>query len=274
VFRSTAASSNRTLFRGLYQGVGTVALIAVPSSGVFFTTYEGLKYALHDTWIPQSVVHATSSGVAQLLTSAVVAPAEVIKQNTQVLAHEERRSSGGSPTLRVLRQQIQHPAALWRGYTALAARDLPFAVLQFPMYEQIKVRLTAWRIRHDESRSANAVTLERAQVSAVSAGIAGCAAAWATTPFDVVKTRMMLDAGARNECAIRARDTNSFRKEEMSRRSGFQTGRLILQHEGVTGLFRGGLLRALLTIVGNGCYMGIYEGARSYLADRSKRTTS
>ncbi|KPI45637.1 S-adenosylmethionine mitochondrial carrier protein [Cyphellophora attinorum] len=266
VFRSTAAISNRSLFRGLYQGVGTVALIAVPSSGVFFTTYEGLKYALNDTWLSGPVVHATSSGVAQLLTSAVVAPAEVIKQNAQMLAHETRRSSGVSPTLGALRQLLEHPAALWRGYTALAARDLPFAVLQFPAYEQIKARLTAWRSRFDEGRSASAATLERAQISAVSAGIAGCAAAWATTPFDVVKTRMMLEAGAGNETSIHAPETNSFGKGGMSRRSGFETGALILRHEGVTGLFRGGLVRAVLTIVGNGLYMGFYEGARSYLA--------
>ena len=41
-----------------YQGVGTVALVAVPSSGVFLTLYEGLKYALSgSSFLPPPAVH-------------------------------------------------------------------------------------------------------------------------------------------------------------------------------------------------------------------------
>jgi hypothetical protein len=34
-------------------------------------------------------------------------------------------------------------------------------------------------------------------------------------------------------------------------------------------MFRGGLVRATVTIVGNGLYMGCYEGAKIYLSQKN-----
>jgi hypothetical protein len=42
-------------------------------------------------------------------------------------------------------------------------------------------------------------------------------------------------------------------------------GKEVFQKEGARGLFRGGLVRATLTVLGNGLYMGCYEGAKLYL---------
>jgi solute carrier family 25 S-adenosylmethionine transporter 26 len=39
----------------------------------------------------------------------------------------------------------------------------------------------------------------------------------------------------------------------------------VFQKEGTHGLFRGGLVRATLTILGNGLYMGCYECAKLFL---------
>ncbi|PVI06302.1 MC family mitochondrial carrier protein [Periconia macrospinosa] len=260
LYRSQTAIANRALFRGLYQGVSTVTLIAVPSSVVFFSTYERLKRTLGSTQIPLPAVHAISSGAAQLLNCAVVTPAEVIKQNAQMLGQDDRKGRGGSPTIKVMKLLIKHPAGLWRGYTALAARDLPFTALQFPVFEYLKRTLTARRSRKKGGEPVTGV-FERARISAASAGVAGCAAAWVTTPFDVVKTRMMLGAGAKSKDQHPARGSEA---------NGLQIFKSVLRDEGVKGLFRGGLIRAGWTIIGNGLYMGCYEGARFYLDDRGK----
>lgn len=268
-YRNATAIANRALWRNLYQGVGTLLLVTVPSSGVFFTTYEGLKYALGSSSttgtpgiLPQPAVHALSSSIAQLINCAVVTPAEVLKQNAQVLAAPasstgDKKKASSSPTMQVLRQMKRNPTKLWAGYTALAARDLPFTALQFPAYEYLKGVLIERQSRlRERSEPVNKV-LERAWVSAVSGGVAGSAAAWVTTPLDVIKTRMMLEAGAKG--------SHQAERKRGSRRSAFQIGKEVFQNEGIRGLFRGGAIRATFTIFGNGLFIGCYEGAKVYL---------
>jgi solute carrier family 25 S-adenosylmethionine transporter 26 len=270
-YRSASAIASKALRRNLYQGVGTVLLITVPSSGVFFTTYEGLKHVLGgSSWtaqglLPLPAVHALSSCGAQLVNCAVVTPAEVLKQNAQMLAAKapgrnprDTRAPSMSATMTVLRQLRHHPTKLWRGYTALAARDIPFTALQFPAFEYMKRVLLARRSRAKGGRAVG--VLEQSWIAAISAGVAGSAAAWLTTPLDVVKTRMMLEAGD-GERSQRAGEM--IRKG--GRRSAFAVGKDVLHREGLRGMFRGGLIRAGVTILGNGLYMGCYEGAKLYL---------
>jgi solute carrier family 25 S-adenosylmethionine transporter 26 len=255
----------------------------MPSSGVFFTTYEGLKAALGSSSssspnhvLPQPAVHALSSSIAQLVNCAIVTPAEVLKQNAQMLgaaAPLPRGGGGGkqkvssltpsssaSPTMRALQQMKRHPRKLWRGYTAMAARDLPFTALQFPALEYLREVLMERRSRLQKDGEPVTGVFERAWISAVSAGVAGSAAAWVTTPFDVVKTRMMLEAGREESAGVGRR-----------RKSGFQVGREVYQKEGTRGLFRGGFVRAAFTIVGSGLYIGCYEGAKMYLQEEERR---
>ncbi|KAF2221687.1 hypothetical protein BDZ85DRAFT_320009 [Elsinoe ampelina] len=56
----THGLATRSLWRGLYQGVCTVLLVTVPSSGVFFTTYEGLKHLLGATPPPPTAPAPTT----------------------------------------------------------------------------------------------------------------------------------------------------------------------------------------------------------------------
>ena len=144
LYGSTVASRNPALYRGLYQGVGTVIIVAVPSAGVFFSTYEGLKYALRSSSLPTPIVHALSSAVAQVINCAIVIPGEVIKQNAQVVTQIPKNLRSQFHTLEIARHLIkQHPSRLWRGYSALLMRDLPFTALQFPMLEHIKKCITS-----------------------------------------------------------------------------------------------------------------------------------
>lgn len=289
-YTTTSGIMNRALWRGLYQGVGTVMLVTIPSSGVFFTTYEGLKYLLGGGasptvgggFLPHPVVHALSSSIAQLVNCAVVTPAEVLKQNAQMARthgatpgspRRETNKISSSSTIAVLRQLKRRPTQLWRGYTALAARDLPFTALQFPAFEYLRGALMARRSRLMNGGEPIEGIFERTWISALSAGIAGSAAAWLTTPFDVVKTRMMLEAGSGADDSLNAKcgsekslaDTRDQRGWRGRRRSVFQIGKEVFLSEGTSGLFRGASIRALLTVLGNGLYMGCYEGAKLYL---------
>lgn len=241
--------------------------------------------------MPQPLIHAASSAVAECLSCAILTPAEVVKQNAQTVRREITpktvhrtvaptvSSKGGlgvaakeavtaGPAAKVINADtLKHgivegptmialkrlwntggPRSLFRGYLALAGRNLPFTALQFPVYEALRVK---WGIVGDEK---SGKPRERKTVSntgvlnAGAAGVAGTFAALLTTPIDVIKTRVMLDSsspgGGRGYRAV--------------------VGEM-LREEGWKGLWRGGLLRAAWSGLGLGIYLGSYEAGKTWL---------
>jgi solute carrier family 25 (mitochondrial S-adenosylmethionine transporter), member 26 len=256
--------------------VGSIIAITIPSSGAFFTTYEALKYGLEEfippnssIYVPRSAIHAVASGGAELVSCAILTPAEVIKQNAQMI---NRDSVGkNSPTAYVFAQFRKHPTQLFRGYTALAARNLPFTALQFPVFERLKEVFLEKRKIKKGNKPVDGI-LERASITAVSGGLAGCGAAWITTPIDVVKTRIMLAAG-KGHTNVEKQGSQGLLSQGIGggRKSGFAVAREVFQQEGIRGLFRGAALRASWTSIGAGLYLGCYEGGRFYLEDSRKQ---
>lgn len=216
----------------------------------------------------------------------ILTPAEVLKQNAQMVSHSPRSPSSnrvfdGNATMLALRK-FNSPTQLWRGYTALAGRNLPFTAMQFPMFEHLRTSIQAYRKR---TGIATGSMWETALVTGISASSAGSVAAVITTPIDVVKTRIMLSAAdsdqprgeaqkqAVKELEAQGRDAKAeIEKAQQAARSGraggLAVGREILRTEGVRGLFRGGALRSLWTALGSGLYLGVYESGRTYLEGR------
>ena len=157
--------------------------------------------------------------------------------------------------------------------------------MQFPMFEHLRTSIHAYRKKRG---TATGSMWETALVTAVSAGSAGSVAAIATTPIDVVKTRIMLSAAdsdqprgetqkkAVKELEAQGRDPKAeIEKAQQAARGGraggLAVGREILRTEGLKGLFRGGALRGLWTALGSGLYLGVYESGRTYLEGRRVR---
>lgn len=254
-------------------------------------------------------MHALASGTAELASCLVLTPAEVIKQNAQMLrdtaaapgsSKTVASSSGGgwrnSTSIQALRMVASRsPGArggavhrLSTGYGALAARNLPFTALQFPIFEAVRRRL--WERRDDrggpvggggerKSRQSGDVArglIETGVVNGASAAVSGAVAAVVTTPMDVVKTRTMLSAGEDDQSRRGAGGANNSKEQPRhggaedgasakQKRSGWQVARLVYQERGLRGLFRGGLLRASWTAVGSSLYLGTYEVAKVWL---------
>jgi solute carrier family 25 S-adenosylmethionine transporter 26 len=183
-----------------------------------------------------------------------------------------------SVTLQALKQ-FQKPSQLWRGYTALAARNLPFTAMQFPMFEHLQGSIKQYRKR---SRAFTGGLLETALTTAVSAGSAGSLAAVITTPVDVVKTRIMLSAADERSEAAAKKEVEKAQKQGQSldtlvstkgvtKKSGLTVAREVMRESGVKGLFRGGTLRAAWTALGSGLYLGVYESGKVWLGDQHQR---
>jgi hypothetical protein len=156
-----------------------------------------------------------------------------------------------SVTIQALKQ-FQRPSQLFRGYTALAARNLPFTAMQFPMFEHMKEAIKTYRQKNGTFTGGLG---ETAVTTAVSAGSAGSIAALLTTPVDVVKTRIMLSATAETSEKDAMKEVENARRQGQSldklasnkgvtKKSGFTVAREVLNESGVKGLFRGATLRA------------------------------
>ncbi|CAG9944924.1 unnamed protein product [Clonostachys rosea f. rosea IK726] len=250
--------------RGLYQGIGSVVLATVPAAGLFFSTYENTKILFSQAApsAPTPLIHAAASATAEMASCLVIAPAEVIKQNAQMLNASNKPTSSSSTSIQAFRMLGTGRGSarrLFTGYTALVARNLPFTALQFPMFEHLRARLWASRGGDGTSRREQQL-LETGVVSGASAGSAGAVAAYITTPSDVVKTRMMLSAGER-----RGDDSLQGKKTKLG---AWAVTRLVYKERGIRGFFRGGLFRAGWTALGSGLYLGTYDVAKLWLNRR------
>jgi solute carrier family 25 S-adenosylmethionine transporter 26 len=169
-----------------------------------------------------------------------------------------------------------NPLALWRGYAALAGRNLPFTAMQFPMFERLKLSIREYR---DRRGLTTGTIWESGTITAFSAGSAGAVAAVITTPIDVVKTRIMLSAV--DNAAQEASQTqpkakaeglvDAFGKSVQSSKDTLKNAAQNLnpmKSSEQKGLWRGGALRGVWTFIGAGLYLGAYESGRVYLAAR------
>lgn len=103
-------------------------------------------------------------------------PVEIVKQRRQTL-HKTSYS--------IFRHAIQTEgiAGLYRGFGTTVLREIPFAFIQFPIYEYLKV---VWSRRYKKGRQLSSWE------AALCGAAAGSVAAGVTTPLDVTKTRIML----------------------------------------------------------------------------------
>jgi solute carrier family 25 (mitochondrial S-adenosylmethionine transporter), member 26 len=263
------------------------------TAGAFFTTYEGVKSIFKKAnptlgrssrpLVPQPFIDSGASAIAELVSCFILTPAEVLKQNAQMIRRPEHSVSKSSTTFQpsVTMEALRHfrkPTQLWRGYTALAARNLPFTAMQFPMFEHLKKTIKDYR---QQTGTAKGSLIETAIITAISAGSAGSVAAVITTPVDVVKTRIMLSAAGYSSDADAMKEVERARAKGQSavslatergvtRKSGLTVAQEVIRESGLKGLFRGGILRGTWTALGSGLYLGVYETGRHFLGDRRK----
>lgn len=281
---------SRDLFKGLYQGIGIVIVATLPAAGTFFTTYEAAKSFIgrHGAAVsvPQAMVHSAASAVAECASCLVLTPAEVIKQNAQMIQRDSGSSSRqGSTSIQALKQLGGAGASrkLLSGYTALVARNLPFTAIQFPIFEFMRERIWSRRYpgmmprsgpghgngdrsKREREKWEKEHLLETGVITGASAGLAGSFAAVITTPMDVVKTRMMLLGSDGQDVGQGSHDrvVNTHKTK-----SGLTVAHEVMSERGVKGLFRGSVIRAVWTAVGSGLYLGMYEVSKVWLARRN-----
>jgi len=142
--------------------------------------------------------------MGEISACAVRVPTEVIKQRAQaglfggstLLALKDILSLRyADPTSGAKRGYGQVIRELYRGTGITIAREIPFTVLQFTMWESMKdayAKRTLNKAQGADGAIGVATEQIPASTSALFGSFAGAVAAGLTTPLDVIKTRVML----------------------------------------------------------------------------------
>lgn len=130
-------------FSGIYRGLSPVAAGSVPSAALFFCTYESAKSILTPYASSNQLhfVHMSSAAIAEVVACVVRVPVEIAKQRRQVLSSELRNRSAIS----ILRHAYQTDGirkGIYRGFGATIFREIPFAFIQYPLWEYLKSHWT------------------------------------------------------------------------------------------------------------------------------------
>jgi solute carrier family 25 S-adenosylmethionine transporter 26 len=216
------------VFRGLYRGIGGNLLGVAPASALFFAAYEPMKTMLRRDDAgggDGAKEHLLAGAVGGLVSSVVRVPTEVIKTRRQVGA----RAGAGLRSI-VASSGV---AGLFVGYGSFLLRDLPFDAIEFAGYESLK---NAWR---DVTGQDDVNGVEAAALGAIAGAFTGAA----TTPLDVVKTRLMTSPDVYHGVAHCVRKT--------------------IADEGALALFKGVQPRVLWIGLGGGCFFSVLETARA-----------
>ncbi|KAM6176349.1 mitochondrial S-adenosylmethionine carrier protein isoform 2-T2 [Erethizon dorsatum] len=210
-------------FRGIYAGVPSTAIGSFPNAAAFFLTYEYVKWFLYPDsssyWMPAKHMLAASAG--EVVACLIRVPSEVVKQRAQGIQ------------------------GLYRGYKSTVLREIPFSLVQFPLWEYLKA-LWSWRQDH---------AVDSWQ-SALCGAFAGGFAAVITTPLDVAKTRIMLAKAGSSTAG----------GSVLSALQG------VWRSQGLTGLFAGVFPRMAAISLGGFIFLGAYDQARSMLSTVGRKS--
>ncbi|PKS13077.1 hypothetical protein jhhlp_000418 [Lomentospora prolificans] len=242
-------------FSGIYRGVGSALVGSAPGASLFFLTYETTK-SLAASFLPAHdsssaaaakfagpATHMVAASLGEVAACSVRVPTEVVKQRAQ--AGQFKSSAAALADILGKRKEIGLAGLrreLYRGWGITVFREIPFTVIQFPLWEALKGWGRARRRRNNpQAAEKGGVELD---VGAVESGLygslAGGIAAGLTTPLDVLKTRVMLS------------------KQSRSVGSVFTA---ILREEGPRVLFSGIGPRVMWISAGGAIFLGSYQWA-------------
>ncbi|KAK7735255.1 S-adenosylmethionine transporter [Cytospora paraplurivora] len=250
-------------FRGIYRGIGSAALGSAPGAAFFFCTYENAKTALAEArrgaggggagaGAGAAVDHMLAASLGEVAACAVRVPTEVVKQRAQAGQHG---GSSMSSLLAILgRRRAVGLAGVWgelyRGWGITILREVPFTVIQFPLWEALKSYSREKR-RSAGGGGGGGGSDVSAGESALYGTVSGGVAAAITTPLDVIKTRTMLSA-------------------ERQKVWDIVTG--IYRQQGIRSFFAGIGPRVMWISIGGAVFLGSYQWVVNALESKGRTT--
>ncbi|XP_014467654.1 PREDICTED: S-adenosylmethionine mitochondrial carrier protein homolog [Dinoponera quadriceps] len=211
-------------FTNLYKGIYPVIIGSAPTAALFFLTYEEIKTLMQPRISKKyrTSLHIGAAASAEMVACLIRVPVEVLKQRKQA---------------QILDKKFLGLKLLYRGYWSTVLRDAPFSIVQFPLWEYLKISYSSYIEREIYPSE-----------SAICGAISGGISAAVTTPLDVAKTRIMLSS----KTLLSTELTISNVLYQIYAENGFR------------GLFAGFGPRVMWITLGGFIFFGVYEEAKVF----------
>lgn len=226
-------------FLGFYSGLVPQLLGVAPEKAIKLTMNDLVRSLTKDkngqVPIPAEILAGAVAGASQVVFTN---PLEIVKIRLQVQGEASADPSQVKKgALSIIRRLGL--LGLYRGAGACLLRDIPFSAIYFPMYAHLK---------KDMFGEAPGVKLTFGQLISA-ASIAGIPAAFLTTPADVIKTRLQVEA----------------RKGQATYKGLLDCAAQILSKESPTAFFKGSLARVLRSSPQFGATLVTYEYLKTFI---------
>ena len=128
-------------FRNIYAGLGPAAAGSAPTAAAFFLSYEGFKMMI-DSYLKKNPnarfhdyrIHMIAASIGEINACLIRVPVENVKQRRQALTVKHNSS------LTVIKDifKLEGVKGFYRGYSTTVMREIPFSLIQFPIWEKLK----------------------------------------------------------------------------------------------------------------------------------------
>ncbi|KAK8100844.1 calcium-binding mitochondrial carrier protein Aralar1 [Apiospora kogelbergensis] len=228
-------------FRGLYSGVLPQLVGVAPEKAIKLTVNDLVRGYFSDKKtgninIWAEILAGGSAGACQVVFTN---PLEIVKIRLQVQGEVVKEANGAGKRSAMWIVKNLGLAGLYKGASACLLRDVPFSAIYFPTYSHLK------RDFFGESPTKRLGVLQLLTAGA----IAGMPAAYLTTPCDVIKTRLQVEA----------------RKGDTSYTGLRHAASTIMKEEGFQAFFKGGPARILRSSPQFGFTLAAYEVLQNVL---------
>lgn len=170
--------NDTNIFSDLYSGITPALIGGIPAGAAFFAFKDFSKSKLRKLGLNKEEATLLSVVIANIPYWLIRTPSEVIKTQEQVGTKYEY--------IETIKQYIADPRPILQSYKSFSSNyiyALPTDIIKFLAYESLKT--TIYNKKENEK-------IEGVEAAVIGA-LAGLIAYIATTPLDVIRTRLMVD---------------------------------------------------------------------------------
>lgn len=307
-FRTLFSIFKHEGWSGLYAGLKPTLLMSVPNTVFYFTAYDEISSRLRtlhtlnnniahesahhvneiddDDAKRQAYIPLVAGSTSRLLASLSTAPLELVRtRQASAIGNGEKVVPGMVEEFRLL-LRTNGFSSLFTGLAPTLWRDVPFSAIYWLFLENFRNGLSdskslgTWGGRYYKDQGIHIPPSVEVMHSFVSGAGAGAIAAFATTPFDVVKTRRQMSSqtevlstsqgscdhfglkeysSSHNNCQQRSLSVAAAAERGQVNVGTFGHMREILKDEGMSGLWRGNTTRMVKVAPACAVMISCYE---------------